>query len=150
MKPFASIDQMIRVHEAMWGPAGRTCAELVVRHVRLFDEPVDPLQIHVCLAPDEIGPYNRHHGWTNTKNFILANRHICDLRNGELVLRDLQYAEDFLVHELTHHRQHTLSANPPVGGGSRGAHRDPGRYGAIAEAAPRYLGFAFPKTIWPN
>src|SRR5262245_54607833 len=113
MNPFSSISEMIQTHEAMWGAAGRFCAEAVCRHVTLFDKSLDPLRIRIALAPDEIGPYNRHAGFTNSKaeisNIILGNRHVCHLvSDGSVVLNDLQWAEDFLVHELTHHRQHAL------------------------------------------
>jgi hypothetical protein len=160
MKPFRSIDEMIDTHELMFGAAGRFCAEAVCRHVTLFDEPLNPLWIRVVLAPIELGPYNRHYGYTslppreaagNTFRLILGNRHICKLdRDGSIVLLDQIETEDFIVHELTHHRQDILLACNPKQNQTRGVHRDPGWYGAIAEAAPRYLEMAFPQTIWPK
>ena len=91
MKPFASADQMITAHELMFGAAGRTCAELVLRWAPiLFAVPLDPLSIRVVSAPIEMGPYNQHTGYHHgdgSEAFILANRHhiganleICDLK----------------------------------------------------------------------
>jgi hypothetical protein len=147
MKPFSSQAEMIETHERMFGEAGRICAELICRHVALFNEPLDPLGIRVVLAPVEIGPYNKHHGYTNGFNFILVNRHLCRHSNGAFYLAE--QIEDILVHELTHLRQ-TIVLGGHVPGGSRGTHRDSGWYGAIAEAAPRYLGVAFPPAKWPK
>jgi hypothetical protein len=33
---------------------------------------------------------------------------------------------------------------------NRGVHRDRGWFGAVSEAAPRYLGASFPPAIWPK
>jgi hypothetical protein len=72
---------------------------------------------------------------------------VCDWRNGGAIefSRDHQFITDFLVHEMTHQRQRMLFSGP----GKRGVHRDVGWYGAIAEAAPRYLGVSFPEAMWP-
>src|SRR4029077_21112394 len=93
----------------------------------------------------EMGGYNRHYGWTNSANLILGNS-----ETEKIILRDLQFAKDFIVHELTHHRQRNLLGYRASERGTRGVHRDRGWYGAIAEAAPRYLGVAFPESIWPR
>jgi hypothetical protein len=156
MRPFSSSEEMIAVHETMFGDAGRFCAETVLRYApSLFAEPLDPLRIRVVLAPVEIGPYNKHagytiHGGNEVYHFILGNRHICDYaRDGSFRLPDLGRAQDFIIHELTHHRQDSLLARyrwPQ----NRGVHRDKGWYTAIAEAAPRYLGVAFPASVWPK
>jgi hypothetical protein len=145
---------MIQTHEAMFGEAGRTCAELVCRHVKLFDEPLESLNIRIVLVPVEIGPYNRHYGYIHSSSFhfIVGNRHICDFGENGVVLHNggwLVGAEDFIVHELTHYRQHMLLARTGARQ-SRGVHRDSGWYGAIKEAAPRYLGVQFPESIWPK
>ena len=64
MKSFASADQMLDAHEAMFGKAGRQAAEIVLDWApRLFAVPLDPLAIRVVLAPVEIGPYNRRTGY---------------------------------------------------------------------------------------
>jgi len=148
---------MIETHELMFGEAGRICAELVCRHVKLFDEPLGALNIRIVLAPVEIGPYNRHYGYIHSSSFhfILGNRHICTFdKEGGLVLRKdgwLVGAEDFIVHELTHYRQDILLARHGwPQNRDRGVHRDRGWYAAIAEAAPRYFGVAFPETTWPK
>lgn len=155
MKPFASDSEMIETHERMFGEAGRVCAELVCRYAKLFDEPLEALNIRVVLAPVEIGPYNRHYGYiySSSFHFILGNRHICGFdKDGVLVLRrDKWLGEDFIVHELTHYRQDSLLAQHSwPQNRDRGVHRDCGWYAAIAEAAPRYLGVAFPERIWPK
>ena len=157
MTPFASTDQMIETHERMFGDAGRFCAEALCRYIHLFDEPFDPLRIRIVLAPVEIGPYNRHYGYTykskGSFHLILGNRHICQLSwDGSVALIGPRCnAEDFIVHELTHHRQRILLArNDWKQNGARGCHRDKGWYAAIAEAAPRYLGVAFPESLWPK
>jgi len=167
MNPFSSISEMIEAHERMFGEAGLICAELVCQHVNLFDEPLDPLKIRIVLAPVEIGPYNKHLGYTNgipkenaatAFRFILGNRYISDFDDhGVFMLHEKQQdtwkigAEDFLVHELTHHRQDILLARHGwPQSKSRGVHRDAGWYSAISEAAPRYLGVAFPEFIWPK
>jgi hypothetical protein len=150
----------------MFGEAGRICAELVCQHVKLFDEPLNPLKIRIVLAPIEIGPYNRHYGYTNgipkenaatAFRFILGNRHISSFDDhGAFVLHAKKDSwrvgvEDFLVHELTHHRQDILLARHGwPQSRSRGVHRDAGWYSAISEAAPRYLGVAFPESLWPK
>jgi hypothetical protein len=154
MNPFCSISEMVQTHETMWGEAGGSCAQAVLRYATLFDEPLNPLCIRVALAPIELGPYNRHYGYTNVVpreevdvfRLILGNRHICKFASdGSIELRDRESAEDFIVHELTHHRQDVLLARQ-----SRGVHRDAGWYGAISEAASRYLGVAFPESVWPK
>jgi hypothetical protein len=38
----------------------------------------------------------------------------------------------------------------PASRQSRGVHRDPGWFAAIAEAAPRYLGVSFQASAWPK
>jgi hypothetical protein len=148
---------MIGVHEAMFGQAGRFCAQAVCNFANLFDEPLDPLRIRVVLAPIELGPYNRHIGYTNglrngAHGFIVGNRHICTYTSdGSFRLHSLEQTQDFIVHELTHLRQdlllirHGWSQNR-----RRGVHRDKGWYAAIAEAAPRYLGIEFPRSLWPH
>ena len=156
MKAFASEAEMIRVHEGMFGDAGRVCAEAVIKCAAMFGEPLDPLTIRVVLAPIELGPYNRHYGYTVTPkdgfHFVLGNRHICKIAaDGSIVLHDggLDLTTDFVMHELTHHRQAQL--NRALGHKrTRGDHRDPGWYGAIAEAAPRYLGVSMPESSWPH
>src|SRR6516165_5328270 len=71
-----------------------------------------------------------------------------------VLVRSLQNLEDFIVHELTHHRQQQLlreHADDPVWTKTRGGkHRDKGWYAAIAEAAPKYLGVSFPESSWPT
>jgi len=155
MRPFKSPKEMLDVHTAMFGEAGYVCAKAVLDFAGVFDEPLDPLRIRVLLAPYEIGPYNRHKGYTNRPqeggyNFILGNRHVCrDMPDGSFALHDNGRLTDFIVHEMTHHRQARLLQVSPAAQ-SRGAHRDRGWYGAIAEAAPRYLGVAFPPSVWPK
>jgi hypothetical protein len=87
MNPFGSADEMLTAHELMFGPAGRTAAELVLKWSRrLFAVPLDPLTVRVVLAPVEIGPYNKHTGYhfgDGCSAFILGNRHHCEFRNGE-------------------------------------------------------------------
>jgi hypothetical protein len=162
MKPFESVEEMIETHEKMFGEAGRVCAELIVRHVALFDEPLNPLRIRLVLAPFELGAYNRHYGYTNVVSdietgfrHIVGNRHICEFDNhGSFVLYAAGSrhvgAEDFLVHEMTHHRQGILLKRNKWTTNGRGVHRDKGWYSAISEAAPRYLGVQFPEHIWPK
>ena len=154
MKPFASADEMLAAHELMFGPAGRICAELVLRWApNLFAVPLDPLAVRVVLAPVEIGPYNRHVGYhvgDGHTTFILANRHHCRFCAGELVIHDEQRLQDFIVHELTHARQAALMREHGWTFGSRGSHRDPGWYTAIAEACPNYLGVELPRSAWPT
>src|SRR4051812_30569680 len=146
---------MLDAHERMFGAAGRLCAELVLRWApKLFGVPLDPLAVRVVLAPVELGPYNRHAGYhvgDGHTTFILGNRHQCRFCDGELRINDEQrLVEDFVVHELTHARQVQLMAQNGWGFGSRGAHRDPGWYTAIAEACPAYLGVNLPRSSWPT
>lgn len=88
--------------------------------------------------------------------FILGNRHIVELKNGTLILKQrpakgfLHSFKDFIVHELTHARQAQLLREHPDWKVTRGAHRDLGWYTAVAEACPRYLGFELPSSIWPT
>ena len=64
MKPFRSAEEMLDAHEAMFGEAGRQCAEVVIRWAEtLFAVPLDALNIRIVLAPVELGPYNRHAGY---------------------------------------------------------------------------------------
>jgi hypothetical protein len=154
--PFESPQQMLSAHELMFGEAGREYAEIVLRYARtLFAVPLDALNIRVVLAPVELGPYNRHIGYHyggGDGAFILGNRHIVRLAGGTLVRvqRDQpRFAEDFIVHELTHARQAQLLAEHGWGK-TRGDHRDPGWYAAIAEACPKYLGVEFPRSSWPT
>jgi hypothetical protein len=160
MKPFRSPQEMLDAHELMFGKAGRQCAEIVLRWARtLFAVPLDALNIRVVLAPIELGPYNRHAGYHYGSNdegtFILGNRHIVELRNGTLTLKQHQAEsllggfEDFIVHELTHARQAQLEREHGWKR-TRGDHRDLGWYTAIAEAAPKYLGVEVPEAAWPN
>jgi hypothetical protein len=152
MKPFRSAAEMLDAHELMFGVAGRQCAEVVLKWAAtLFAEPLDTLNIRVVLAPIELGPYNKHvgyhHGGHGRGTFILGNRHIAKLENGELTLS--ARFEDFIVHELTHARQHELMCKH-VWKRTRGVHRDRGWYTAISEACPNYLGFALPPALWPT
>jgi hypothetical protein len=154
MKPFRSADEMLQAHELMCGPAGRQCAEIVLRWAeRLFAVPLDVLNIRVVLAPVEIGPYNRSTGYCYGKGlgaFILGNRHIAEFWGGTIVLKPLDRVEDFLIHELTHMRQAQVLREHPEWKSKRGAHRDRGWYTAISEACPRYLGFQCPPSSWPT
>lgn len=159
MKPFKSPQQMLDAHEQMFGKAGRQCAEVVLRWAnKLFDEPLDALNVRVVLAPVELGPYNRHTGYHYAGDgcFILGNRHIVKLKNGSLELvgdanRLISRFEDFIVHELTHARQQQLLRRHPKWKSKRpGAHRDLGWYSAVAEACPRYLGVPLPRSLWPT
>jgi hypothetical protein len=161
MKPFRSPEEMLDAHEQMFGEAGRQCAEIVLRQAgALFEVPLDALNIRVVLAPVELGPYNKHAGYHYGPNdegiFILGNRHVVELNNGALVLKQrngaqsfLDGLEDFIVHELTHARQAQLERQHGWKR-TRGAHRDLGWYAAVAEACPRYLGFELPRSIWPT
>jgi hypothetical protein len=160
MKPFRSPDEMLDAHELMFGAAGRQCAEVVLKWAgTLFSVPLEVLNIRVVLAPIELGPYNRHEGYHYGREgqgtFVLGNRHIVQLRAGDLVLTPkaaglLGGSEDFIVHELTHARQAQLLREHPEWKVTRGAHRDLGWYTALAEACPRYLGFELPPSIWPT
>ena len=154
MKPFKSEAEMLAVHKAMFGVAGRFAAELVLKWApKLFAEPLDPLTIRVVLAPVEIGPYNGHAGYYHGEGddaFILGNRHHCRLVNGELVIINRQHFEDFVVHEMTHMRQvQLMNRNGWRRIQSRGAHRDRGWYSAIVEACPTYLGVELPASSIP-
>jgi hypothetical protein len=159
MKPFKSARQMMDVHEAMFGAAGRQAAEIVLDLApRLFAAPIDPLSIRVVLAPIEMGAYNRHTGYhvgAGSESFILGNRHECHFHGDDIALNDQQGFEDFIVHELTHRRQGTLLREHAGEWGwalhpGRGAHRDKGWYQAISEAAPNYLGVELPESAWPR
>ena len=137
MTPFRSPKEMLDAHEQMFGDAGRQCAEIVLRWATtLFVVPLDALNVRIVLAPVELGPYNRHHGYHYGRDgegtFILGNRHVVKLRSGTLVLvqapgaeRMLQGVEDFIVHELTHARQAQLEAQFGWTR-KRGDHRDKG------------------------
>jgi hypothetical protein len=155
IRPFRSTAEMLEVHEAMFGALGRFCAEAVLQHAQLF-EGLDPLTFRVMLAPVELGPYGRHIGYAHVTSspkaprYILANRFVCQWRGDNIGLareRDHQFMIDFLVHEMTHHRQVMIAGGMR---GKRGDHRDPGWWGAISEAAPHYLGISFPSSIWPK
>ncbi len=102
MKPFGSAEEMLTAHEFMFGAAGQTCAEIVLRWApRLFAVPLDPLAVRVVLAPVEIGPYNRHTGYHSgdgRTTFILGNRHHCQFCEGEITINDRQRLEDFIRH----------------------------------------------------
>ena len=150
MIPFRSPQEMLDAHRQMFGDAGRQCAEMVLRWAAtLFAEPLDALNIRVVLAPVELGPYNRHSGYCaggeGQAAFILGNRHIVALRRHTLALvGSLEYCEDFIVHEMTHHRQQQLEAahacDPAWKRTARGPHQCRGWYAAISEACPKYLG----------
>jgi hypothetical protein len=105
MRPFASAAEMLMTHETMFGPAGRFCAEAVLRHAEtLFDEPIDPLRFRVILAPGEMGAYDSHAGYTTADQalpIILLNRHICHICGGAIALDNERNTEDTIVHELT-------------------------------------------------
>jgi hypothetical protein len=162
MKPFRSPEEMVDAHELMFGPAGRQCAEVVLKWAKtLFAVPLDALNIRVVLAPIELGPYNRHTGYHYSGGqgaFILGNRHIVQFRAGTLELMHkagevISRFEDFIVHELTHARQDQLlreHRGEKEWEKTRGVHRDLGWYTAIAEACPRYLGVEFPRSSWPT
>src|SRR5580765_8609397 len=161
MKPFTSSAEMLNAHELMFGTAGRQCAETVLRWAgTLFAVPLDVLNIRVVLAPIEIGPYNRHAGYHygdgDQGAFILGNRHVVELRGGDLVLTSKGFVtryEDFVVHEMTHIRQRQLLREHHDEEGwhaTRGVHRDRGWFTAVAEAAPKYLGVELPQAIWPT
>jgi hypothetical protein len=155
MKPFPSASVLLDAHEFMFGPAGRTCAEIVLNWApKLFAEPIDPLAVRVVLAPIELGPYNKHTGYhvgDGRTTFILGNRNQCAFCSGELVLHDRHRIEDFIVHELTHARQKQLhQQNGWTFAADRGAHRDKGWYTAVAEACPTYLGAQLPASSWPT
>jgi hypothetical protein len=158
VKPFRTREEMLDAHEAMFGDAGRQCAEVVLKWATtLFAVPLDALNIRVVLAPVEIGPYNRHQGYhfSGQGAFILGNRHIVRLRNGTLELMSsggdmLNSLSDFIVHELTHARQDQLLREHPEWKGTRGVHRDKGWFAAVSEACPNYLGVAFPRSSWPT
>jgi hypothetical protein len=160
MTRFRSPQEMLDAHEQMFGEAGRQCAEIVLRWAQtLFAVPLDALNIRIVLAPVELGPYNRHLGYCaggeGQGAFILGNRHIVKLQRGTLVLvQNFDRCEDFIVHELTHHRQNQLLAEHQSDESWRssrgGSHRDRGWYQAIAEACPKYLGVKFPRSSWPT
>jgi hypothetical protein len=133
MIPFRSHQEMVDAHRQMFGDAGRQCAEFVLRWAAtLFAEPLDALNIRVVLAPVELGPYNRHSGYCadgeGQAAFILGNRHLVALQNGTLTLvQNREYWEDFIVHEMTHHRQRQIEAahvgDPAWKRTARGPHR---------------------------
>ena len=65
------------------------------------------------------------------------------------------HTEDFIVHELTHARQGRLLREHQGESGweigkRRGAHRDRGWYGAVADACPRYFDVELPSSCWPT
>jgi hypothetical protein len=118
MKAFQSIEQMLETHELMFGPAGRSCAELVQKWAKnLFLDPLDDLNIRIVLAPVELGPYNKHVGYhyrghNEDGTFILGNRHIVELADGVLRLRKptdngFDWVEDF--------NRARADARPPAG-----------------------------------
>jgi hypothetical protein len=160
MIPFRSAKEMLTAHEQMFGEAGRRAAGIVLHWAsKLFAVPLDALNIRVVLAPVELGPYNRHTGYCaggeGEAAFILGNRHMVRLEKNTLVLvHGFERMEDFIVHELTHHRQQQLvAAHPgdPAWQSKRGGtHRNRAWYQSIAEAAPNYLGVRFPETSWPT
>jgi hypothetical protein len=126
----------------------------VLRHAEtLFDEPIDPLRFRIVLAPCEMGAYDNHAGWTTANQalpIILLNRHICRICGCAIALNNELNIEDTIVHELTHVRQFALIARDPKIKLNRGCHRDRGWFGAVSEAAPRYLGVTMPVSIWPK
>jgi hypothetical protein len=154
MKPFSTAAEMKDAHLLMFGPAGRTCAEIVLRLApTLFAVPLDPLSVRVVLAPVEMGPYNKHRGYNfgdGKSSFILGNRHHCRFCDDEIAINDQQGIVDFVCHELTHTRQAQLHREHGWSFGSRGFHRDPGWYTAITEACPNYLGVTLPRASWPT
>jgi hypothetical protein len=143
---------MLAVHRGLFGLAGETAAGILLKWCpRLFSIPLDPLAFRVVLAPIELGPYNKHCGYSNTEaGFILLNRKCCGFdRQHHQQIWLLPEVEDVIVHELTHTRQAILLGTHHLGG-SRGSHRDLGWYEAVAEACPRYLGCEFPRSSWPR
>jgi hypothetical protein len=153
--PFASSDAMITQHVTMYGPIGQTAAEAVLRYAPLFPE-LHPLDFLVLFAPIELGPYNRHAGYTVTHRstkaprYIVGNRHMCRFDDDGFIVPacDQQDLIDFLVHEITHQRQEIILRRYHIRQ-PRAKHNDRGWYGAIAEAAPAYLGVTFPPERWP-
>jgi len=147
---------MISHHALMYGEIGQIAAEAVVRWGSLWPG-LDALDFRILLAPVELGPYNRHLGYTHTcrpahaPRYILVNRKICRWEeDGTIGLaRDHQFMIDILVHEMTHHRQRDIINRDGIGQ-TRGGHRDRGWYKAIQEAAPKYLGVEFPPERWPK
>jgi hypothetical protein len=81
MKPFKSPKQMLEAHDAMFGPAGKQAAEIVLDLApRLFAVPLDPLKVRVVFAPFEMGGYDTHAGYNMShgeQTFLLGNRHQC-------------------------------------------------------------------------
>jgi hypothetical protein len=160
MIAFRSPEEMLAAHEQMFGAAGRQAADIVLRWApKLFAVPLEALNIRIVLAPIELGPYNRHTGYCaggeGEATFILGNRHMVKLKNHTLVLvQSFERMTDFIVHELTHYRQHQLAtehADDPAWRSKRGGtHRNRAWYAAIAEAAPNYLGVEFPESSWPT
>jgi len=164
MKPFRSSEEMLDAHEAMFGEAGRQCAEVVLKWATtLFAVPLEVLNIRVVLAPVELGPYNRHAGYCyggeGKGALILGNRHVVTFKRGTLALikpaeSNLSGYENFIVHELTHIRQaQLLREHKGEWGWSQtggNVHRDKGWYAAIAEACPNYLGVELPESVWPK
>jgi hypothetical protein len=148
--------EMVRHHAAMYGDAGALVAEAVLKYACLWPG-LDPLDFRVILAPIELGPYNKHIGYTrihrdeDAPRYILGNRHICTWReDGSIALiPDHQLVIDFLVHEMCHHRQADIVAEGSIRQ-LRGGHRDAGWYRAISEATPDYLGVEFPEDVWPK
>jgi hypothetical protein len=154
IRPFSSADEMVWYHVMLYGSLGQIAAEAVLRWAPLWPG-INPLDFRIVLAPIELGPYGKHIGYTvtrrpaNAPRYIIGNRNICKWEHdGSIVLAcDHQHMIDFLVHEITHHRQADVLHGARQ---TRGAHRDRGWYGAIAEAAPAYLGVEFPTECWPK
>lgn len=155
--PFASADEMVSHHVTMYGSIGQIAAEAVLRYASLFPG-LNPLDFRILLAPVELRPYNKHIGYTVSRRrqahaprYILGNRHVCRWQDdGSIGLAcDHQFMIDFLVHEMTHHRQADILLRDGIRQ-NRGSHRDRGWYRAIEEAAPAYLGVEFPSERWPR
>src|SRR5215472_4041243 len=82
IRPFQSADEMIAHHVQMYGDIGQMTAEAVLRWAPLWPG-LDALHFRILLSPVELGPYNKHIGYTVTRRpqhaprYILGNRHIC-------------------------------------------------------------------------
>jgi hypothetical protein len=154
--PFASADAMIAQHVTMYGSIGQIAAEAVLRWASLWPG-LNPLDFLIVLAPDELGPYNKHLGYTvvhrspKAPRYIVGNRHMCRFDNDGFIVPacDQQFLIDFIVHEMAHHRQRDILLRNSIGQ-NRGSHRDRGWYKAVEEAAPAYLGVEFPPERWPR
>jgi hypothetical protein len=153
--PFLSADAMTDHHIIMYGDIGKTAAEAVLRYASLWPE-LNPLDFLVVFAPVELGPYNKHRGYTVTHRsakaprYIVANRHVAEFNDDGFIVPacDPQDLIDFIVHEATHQRQQIILNRYGIRP-NRGTHRDRAWYAAIAEAAPAYLGVTFPPERWP-